>query len=170
VTSEKYGRIWLIASGLSLILIGVLFGCRPASATVRWNGHTVCVKENLHGSMDRSLTSALRFVDQFTGSRLRRVSAHTNCSRTLTIRSGTPPQVTAGGRTYAYTNAALTIITIDPRTPSWARTRMLEHELGHAFYLRHSTGCNVMKAIITCHGKLVPAVFTASQRKILARH
>jgi hypothetical protein len=155
---------------VAVLLALVAFPSQRAVAAVKYNGHTICVKEYVSGSMDRDLRSAIRFVDSYTGSRMVYGPYCKGATRTLTIRTGKVPQVTSGGRTYAYTSASLGTITIDPHTPAYARKRFFEHELGHAFTLHHSAGCDIMKAIIVCHGRLVPERFTSGQKATLRSH
>lgn len=134
---------------------------------INWNAapqsRTVYLVENVNGKWDESLRSAIRYVDGNTGRTTIRIVRHCKTgSKCIRVGFG---RVT-GHAGWTSCRNRVCAIKVDKRYAY--RGRLLAHELGHAYGLKHSSRHdNLMYAPLVWHGKPVPYRFTSAQKAIL---
>jgi hypothetical protein len=122
------------------------------------------------------VSSAVRFVDGYTGSRLRFGKCHTG-AECIVIREKWNMNSRVAGLTYVGGGPTTTIHLNG--TKRWMslgqRRNTMIHELGHArgIYTHDHRCISVMYESTNCNrgsGRVAPRVFTAAEKKILRRN
>lgn len=147
-------------------------GPPPSAAPAPWNGRITWIDERVGALWDAPLRSSVAWVDRATGSRMR-FGACRQDARCVILREGNPPGSALGWTTH---RGLVSVITLDSRAGArrgpYTRRAIIDHELGHSFWLNHNPRCTsrMYHRIPCAGGKLPPRTWTAAERAVLRQY
>lgn len=179
----------VLSFGLAMAAsVTLLTQASPAEAAVKWDGSVVEVINKLPSSWP--VSSAVNWLDQYTGSDIRIVkSCSKYARRCIVLKDGRLKgyrTITEHGKKVRVNLNTVTgfsdgsTITIDtwktrnvrPFKGKFGYTTkkyLIVHELAHQRYMSHVKSCNnVMQTKFRCNGHVPPLKLTAAQKKKLA--
>lgn len=173
VTGRELAWVTALVTFLA-VLIG--WGASPASAAVRIDKNTVVIQESVGGEWDTALRQAVRFVDQYTGTRMVIGKCKTYAKRCITVAYGKPVNKNWVGQCGPDCGPSRPVSRIIVRKtwkgsgPIAAKKRLLAHEIAHAFRVDHNPKfTSVMYGWVYRNWKLSPWKFTAAEKRQLRR-
>ena len=176
----KPSRALTVAAALAVTAaVGVATDTDPASAASPVSAHAAATAPTVWVDTRVSsvwhVTSAVRFVDRFTGTRLRLGKCHKGAD-CVVIREKWNMDRNVAGLTYVGGGPTTTIhLNGWKRGMSWGqRYNTIIHELGHARGIyTHDRRCDsVMYESTNCNhgtGRVAPRTFTAAEKSILRK-
>lgn len=163
---------------VALVVVAVVMLCTISATSV---SSVVWVNSLVSDRWSAVLPPAVAVVDYYTDSIMQFGPCHTD-ARCITVQEGELPGGIAGRADSTQDGYRVTII-LDPGTRPSEEKILIEHELGHAFYLRHNPQCtSIMFAALHCNDvvigiqdgqvvyRLAPETFTTEEQVVLRRN